>query len=95
MLFALGLGDQVAGVTHECDFPPEAAHKTHLTCSIIPDGLDEDAADRVVAVDAAASFSRPGPRLVEGTELLAHLMHPDRVAPPGDVTFEEVGAVWA
>ena len=31
-------------------------------------------AERVVAVDAAASFSRPGPRLVEGTELLAHLL---------------------
>jgi iron complex transport system substrate-binding protein len=41
-------------------------------------------AERVVAVDAAASFSRPGPRLVGGTELLAHLLHPDRApAPPG------------
>ena len=37
-------------------------------------------AEHVWAVDAAASFSRPGPRLVEGTELLAHLLHPDRVA---------------
>jgi iron complex transport system substrate-binding protein len=38
---------------------------------------------RVVAVDAAAYFSRPGPRLVEGIELLGHLLHPDRVqAPP-------------
>jgi iron complex transport system substrate-binding protein len=38
---------------------------------------------RVVAVDAAAYFSRPGPRLVEGVELLGHLLHPDRVpAPP-------------
>ena len=27
-------------------------------------------AERVWAVDAAASFSRPGPRLVDGTELL-------------------------
>jgi iron complex transport system substrate-binding protein len=24
-------------------------------------------------------FSRPGPRLVDGLELLAHLLHPDRV----------------
>ena len=39
-------------------------------------------ADRVVAVDAAAYFSRPGPRLVDGVELLAHLIHPDRVEPP-------------
>ena len=39
-------------------------------------------AARVVAVDAAAYFSRPGPRLVDGIELLGHLLHPDRVAPP-------------
>ncbi len=36
-------------------------------------------ASRVVAVDAAAMFSRPGPRLVDGLELLAHVLHPDRV----------------
>ncbi len=47
-------------------------------------------AERVWAVDAAASFSRPGPRLVEGTELLAHLLHPDRVQPPDGVPFEAV-----
>ncbi|HXW54683.1 MAG TPA: cobalamin-binding protein [Candidatus Cybelea sp.] len=29
-LFALGLGDSVVGVTHECDFPPEAARKPAL-----------------------------------------------------------------
>jgi len=38
---------------------------------------------RVFAVDAAAYFSRPGPRLVDGVELLGHLLHPDLVpAPP-------------
>jgi iron complex transport system substrate-binding protein len=38
---------------------------------------------RVFAVDAAAYFSRPGPRLVEGIELLGHLLHPELVpAPP-------------
>jgi iron complex transport system substrate-binding protein len=47
-------------------------------------------AERVWAVDAAASFSRPGPRLVEGTELLAHLLHPDRVEAPAGVSFEPV-----
>jgi iron complex transport system substrate-binding protein len=49
-------------------------------------------AGRIWAVDAAASFSRPGPRLVEGTELLAHLLHPDRVDAPAGVPFEEVPA---
>ena len=51
--------------------------------------------ERIWAVDAAASFSRPGPRLVEGTELLAHLLHPDRVDAPAGVTFEPVSLVAA
>ena len=32
----------------------------------------------IYAVDANAYFARPGPRLAEGVELLAHLFHPDR-----------------
>lgn len=34
---------------------------------------------RVIAVDANAYFARPGPRMAEAIELLAHLFHPDRV----------------
>jgi iron complex transport system substrate-binding protein len=44
---------------------------------------------RLVAVDAAAYFSRPGPRLVDGIELLGHLLHPERVpAPPSRRSIE-------
>jgi iron complex transport system substrate-binding protein len=39
-------------------------------------------ADRIVAVDAAAYFSRPGPRLIDGVELLAHILHPELVSAP-------------
>ena len=35
---------------------------------------------RVFAVNANAYFARPGPRLVDGTELLAHLIHSEFVA---------------
>jgi len=49
-------------------------------------------ADRVFAVDAASTYSRPGPRLVDGTELLAHLLHPDRVDPPDGIGFAELPA---
>jgi iron complex transport system substrate-binding protein len=53
-------------------------------------------AERIWAVDGAASFSRPGPRLVDGTELLAHLLHPDRVDAPSGVPFERVEEkTWA
>lgn len=32
---------------------------------------------RVYAVDADSYLARPGPRVVDGIELLAHLIHPD------------------
>jgi iron complex transport system substrate-binding protein len=35
---------------------------------------------RVYAVDANAYFARPGPRLVDGVELIAHLVHPELFA---------------
>jgi iron complex transport system substrate-binding protein len=46
----------------------------------------------VFAVDSTASFSRPGPRLVDGVELLGHLLHPDLVDTPGSLGFAEVRA---
>ena len=36
----------------------------------------------VYAVDANAYFARPGPRVAEGVELLAHVFHPDRFTWP-------------
>ena len=38
--------------------------------------------DRFVAVDASAYFSRPGPRLVDGVEILASVLHPEAAAQP-------------
>jgi iron complex transport system substrate-binding protein len=49
-------------------------------------------AGRVYAVDAASTFSRPGPRLVDGVELLGHILHPDLVDAPGNIGFAEVRA---
>jgi iron complex transport system substrate-binding protein len=48
MLFALGLGDDVVGVTHECDFPPEATARARLTRSVIPAGLPPAEVDAAV-----------------------------------------------
>jgi iron complex transport system substrate-binding protein len=49
-------------------------------------------ASRIFAVDAASTYSRPGPRLVDGVELLGHLLHPDRVPAPPGIGFAEVTA---
>jgi iron complex transport system substrate-binding protein len=48
MLFALGLGDDIIAVTHECDHPPDALDLPHLTRSVIPDGLTPAAIDAAV-----------------------------------------------
>ena len=47
-LFALGLGPEVVAVTHECDYPPEAAELPHLTRTVIPEGIGPADIDREV-----------------------------------------------
>ena len=39
---------------------------------------------QVYVADANAYFARPGPRVVDGTELLAHLIHPELFAWTGE-----------
>jgi iron complex transport system substrate-binding protein len=47
---ALGLGDQLVGISHECDYPPElVANKPILTRSAIPHGLEPAQVDRIVS----------------------------------------------
>jgi iron complex transport system substrate-binding protein len=41
-------------------------------------------ATRLYAVDGTL-FAEPGPRLVDGVELLGHILHPDLIDPPGNV----------
>jgi len=43
-------------------------------------------ATRLHGVDGRL-FADPGPRLVDGVELLAHILHPDLIGPPGNVAF--------
>ena len=63
-------------VVMPCGYDAERAQEEAYTFG---DELAEVGARRVVAVDASAYFSRPGPRLVDGLELLAHVLHPHRV----------------
>jgi len=48
ILFALGLGDEITGVTHECDYPPEANGKRRVTVSYIDSTQDSGEIDRQV-----------------------------------------------
>jgi iron complex transport system substrate-binding protein len=50
ILYSLGLGEQVVAVTHECDFPPEAATKPQITKNVIDhDRLSSAEIDHQVA----------------------------------------------
>lgn len=48
ILFAIGAGDRVVGVTHECDFPPEVRDKPRLTASALPAAANSAEIDRHV-----------------------------------------------
>ena len=48
ILFELGLGDDVVGVTFECDFPPEARTRRIVSTSALPPGLTPAEIDAVV-----------------------------------------------
>lgn len=65
ILYALGVGESVRGVTHECDFPAEARKKRVVVNSRLPHAASQSEIDRLVreftargesiyAVDAAA-----------------------------------------
>ncbi|MBI3006338.1 MAG: cobalamin-binding protein [Ignavibacteriales bacterium] len=48
IVYALGLGEQLVGVTHECDYPEEALRKPHITRSLIPSSYSSAAIDQLV-----------------------------------------------
>jgi iron complex transport system substrate-binding protein len=63
-------------VVMPCGYDADRAHTEALNFSVKLEGLG---AGQVVAVDAAAYFSRPGPRLIDGLELLAHVLQPEAI----------------
>jgi iron complex transport system substrate-binding protein len=93
LLFALGLGDRVAAVTHECDYPPGAEQLPHLTRSVIPDGLD--AAEIDAAVRERTGRGEALYELDEGTleELGVDLIVTQAVCEVCAVSFDDVQAV--
>jgi iron complex transport system substrate-binding protein len=69
ILFALGLGDSVIGVTHECDFPPEAAKRPVL----IRPRVDPHAEPREIDRQVRALVERGESIYAVDAELLASL----------------------
>jgi iron complex transport system substrate-binding protein len=60
ILFAIGAGEQVVGVTHECDFPRSATTRPIVTFSHLPADLDAAGIDRHVRASLHAGSSLYG-----------------------------------
>jgi iron complex transport system substrate-binding protein len=93
--FALGLGESVVAVTHECDYPPEAADRPHLTRSVIPEGLTSAEIDRAVRERTEAGLA-----LYELDEPLLAELEPDLIVTQAvcevcAVSFDDVRAAAA
>ena len=70
-----------------CGFDAEIAHRE---AEMHRDQLAAIGAGQVIAVDAASYFSRPGPRIVEGLELLASVIHPELVEIPEELAAKAI-----
>jgi iron complex transport system substrate-binding protein len=58
IVYSLGLGDNLVGVTHECDYPPEARNKPKIIGSLIkPEELKSKEIDRLVSETFSAGKS--------------------------------------
>jgi iron complex transport system substrate-binding protein len=74
IVYALGLGDALVGVTDECDFPPDAVTKPVVSRSALPQGRSLSPAEIDAAVRAQVEGGRP--MYVLDTDLLRR-EHPD------------------
>lgn len=71
-----------------CGFDAEIAYRE---AEMHREKLAAIGAGEVVAVNGGAYFSRPGPRIVDGLELLAHILHPELVSEaPGEALTVEL-----
>ncbi|HEX7181653.1 MAG TPA: cobalamin-binding protein [Thermoanaerobaculia bacterium] len=57
ILFALGAGEQVVGVSHECDFPEEARRRPILTGSALTPGMSAAEVDQAVSAQVGSGLS--------------------------------------
>ena len=92
-LFALGLGEEVVAVTHECDFPPAALQRARITRDALPAGMDAAQIDAAVRERTGA-----GEAIYELDREALEAARPDLIVtqalcPVCAVSFEEVSQI--
>ena len=75
MLYALGLDEQLVGVTHECDYPPQARNKPVVVRNVLPvETMTQAEIDRAVA-----ERMHNGDSLYQIDEALLRKLSPDLI----------------
>lgn len=90
ILFELGAGDSVAGVTFECDFPPEARNKrvvvrTRLEHSEDPVEIDRQVQDFVARGESLYEIDRAAVQAIEPDLIITQDLCHVCAASPGDL----------
>ena len=95
MLFALGLGDSVVAVTHECDYPPAAQSLPQITRTVLRADLEPGEIDAAVkeTVGAGRALYELNEERLE--ELAPDLIVTQAVCAVCAVSYEDVLAVAA
>src|ERR687892_1693577 len=93
MLFALGLGQDVTAVTHECDHPPMARDLPKITRDLIGPGLPPDEIDRAVR-----ELTEQGRAIYELDEHALRSLQPDLIVTQAlcavcAVSYDDVRAI--
>ena len=93
MLFALGLGDEVVAVTHECDYPPAALELPHVTRDALPNDLTAGQIDAAVR-----ARTDQGEAIYELDAEALHELEPDLIVtqalcPVCAVSYDDVRAI--
>jgi len=71
---------------------PGAARDTRALAMEHWERIDSLGAAQIFAVDAEPGFTAAGPRLIDGVELLGHLLHPRLIDSPGNIGFARLEA---
>ena len=94
ILFAVGAGDQVVGVSHECDYPPDARTRPILTGSALTPGMSAAEVDQAVSAQVGSGLSLYTLDEARIAELAPDLIVTQELCPVCAVSTEQVdGAV--
>ncbi len=91
ILFALGAGDEVVGVSHECDYPDEARTRPILTGSALTPGMSAAEVDAAVAAQVGNGLSLYTLDEARIAALAPDLIVTQELCPVCAVSTEQVG----